>query len=252
MIQCPLCSVYFMFYAWAENWIHVSNLTQRIKTDGHFDLVCQVFYFLPSVVQHVPHTKDGTEGVVFRVVVTALDLLPRHRGREVPPKQNRTETSFLCFVHKWFNNTYTCARLCGLPGDIEEWKTNAVFDEDGEIVHIQHRLAGKGNQEKGAERWRMSQHTQEYLCVRVVFVRLCVSLIHCTFLLGWTPSLNLAITPCVVRGLQANSRYCPWVEEDRSNVGMKCRISKIVPQMKEKIHSNLTVTVGHIISELFK
>lgn len=55
-------------------------------------------------------------------------------------------------VCKRFNNTYMCAWLCGLPGDIEEWKTNAVFDEDGEIVHVQHRLAGKGEQEKGAER----------------------------------------------------------------------------------------------------
>lgn len=64
-------------------------------------------------------------------------------------------------------------------------------------------------------------HTRISVCVRVVFVCLCVSVIHCTFLLGWTPSLNLAITLCVVRGLQANSRYCPCVKEDRSNVGMK-------------------------------
>lgn len=30
---------------------------------------------------------------------------------------------------------------CDLPGDIEEWKANTVLDEDGEVVHIQHRCA---------------------------------------------------------------------------------------------------------------
>lgn len=33
-----------------------------------------------------------------------------------------------------------CVWVCDLPGDIEEWKTNTVFDEDGEVVHVQHRF----------------------------------------------------------------------------------------------------------------
>lgn len=36
-----------------------------------------------------------------------------------------------------------CTPVCDLPGDIEEWKTNTVFNEDGEVVHIQHRFAGE-------------------------------------------------------------------------------------------------------------
>lgn len=41
---------------------------------------------------------------------------------------------------------YVCVRLpvCDLPGDIEERETNTVFDEDGEVVHIQHRFARGG------------------------------------------------------------------------------------------------------------
>lgn len=29
------------------------------------------------------------------------------------------------------------------PGDVEERETNAVLDEDGEVVHVQHGVAGK-------------------------------------------------------------------------------------------------------------
>lgn len=34
---------------------------------------------------------------------------------------------------------------CDPPGDVEERKADAVFDEDGEVVHVQHRLSGKDN-----------------------------------------------------------------------------------------------------------
>lgn len=32
---------------------------------------------------------------------------------------------------------------CSRPGDVEEWKTNTIFDEDSEVVHIEHGFAGK-------------------------------------------------------------------------------------------------------------
>ncbi len=30
-----------------------------------------------------------------------------------------------------------------VPGDIKEWETNTVLDEDGEVVHIQHGCTGE-------------------------------------------------------------------------------------------------------------
>lgn len=51
------------------------------------DLICQISDALPSVVQHVPHTKDGAGGVVLWVVVTVLDLFSCHCSREVPSKE---------------------------------------------------------------------------------------------------------------------------------------------------------------------
>lgn len=69
-----------------------------MKSEGHLrrkkkiiverdpDLICQVSNVLPSVVQHVPHTKDGTERVLLWMVVTAPDLLCCHCGGKVPSK----------------------------------------------------------------------------------------------------------------------------------------------------------------------
>lgn len=65
-----------------------------------------------------------------------------------------------------------CVRLCGLPGDIEERKTNAVFDEDGEIVHVQHRLAGrrKRKREQNGEKCHI---THKSICAYVLSLCVC-------------------------------------------------------------------------------
>lgn len=31
--------------------------------------------------------------------------------------------------------------VCDPPGDIKQWEANAVFDENGEVCHLQHRRA---------------------------------------------------------------------------------------------------------------
>lgn len=57
---------------------------------------------------------------------------------------------------------FSCVWLCDLPGDIEEWKTNTVFDEDGEVVHIQHRFAWKDNR-KGRVRMTTEAFNARYV-----------------------------------------------------------------------------------------
>lgn len=45
-----------------------------------------------------------------------------------------------------------CLYACGLPGDVEEWKANAVLDEDGKVFHIQHWFAEEDVDREGAVR----------------------------------------------------------------------------------------------------
>lgn len=75
--------------------------------------------------------------------------------------------------------------LCWLnpPGDVEEREANAVLDEDGEVVHIQHRVAGKDNRRR---RFWGQAEASRMCCV-------CVDVLHLLiFLLSRAPSLDLA------------------------------------------------------------
>lgn len=60
------------------------------------DLICQISDALPSVVQHVPHTKDGAVGVFLRMVVTALDLFSGHCRGKVPSKERSCRFGNTC------------------------------------------------------------------------------------------------------------------------------------------------------------
>lgn len=105
---------------------------------------------------------------------------------------------------------------CDPPGDVEERKADAVFDEDGEVVHVQHRLSGKDN---GRESRAAPFHVIPcaLTAVRVLFcsfvcVFVCAQVVHFAFLLGRAPSSDLTPTLGFVRGgLEANSCYCPCV-----------------------------------------
>lgn len=41
--------------------------------------------------------------------------------------------------------------LMNPPGEVEERETNAVFDEDGKVIHIQHGIAGKDDRRRHEE-----------------------------------------------------------------------------------------------------
>lgn len=72
------------------------------------------------------------------MVVAVLNLLSRHRGGKIP-----SETEAVGFK---IRNEAACNELGCLmdpPDDVEERETNAVLDEDGEVIHIQHGNAGK-------------------------------------------------------------------------------------------------------------
>lgn len=69
------------------------------------------------------------------------------------------------------------------PGDVEERETNAVFDENGEVIHIQHGAAGKDS--TGRLVRRTSEKFPGSVCV-------CVHVLHLiAVLLSWAPSLDL-------------------------------------------------------------
>lgn len=55
-----------------------------------WNLVSESGHRLPRVAQHVPHTKDGAEGVLLWMVSTVSDLSGRHGGREVSSEWDKT------------------------------------------------------------------------------------------------------------------------------------------------------------------
>lgn len=60
------------------------------------DLIRQVSDLLACVVQHIPHTEYGAEGVLLRVVFATLNLLARHRGGKIPPEAGKKENVGVC------------------------------------------------------------------------------------------------------------------------------------------------------------
>lgn len=58
-----------------------------------------------------------------------------------------TKNDILCI------NLLICVRCtCDPPGDVEERKANAVFDEDGEVFHVQHWFAEEDVDREGGVR----------------------------------------------------------------------------------------------------
>lgn len=109
------------------------------------------------------------------------------------------------------------------PGDVEEWEADAVFDEDGEVVHIQHRLTGKDNRRRGLK-WTSWG-----------FQDVCVHILHIVILLlRWTPSgdLTLAIGVVdVVFGREADSCNCTCAMYKQGGVTSRA-VKRFKPQLR--------------------
>lgn len=135
-------------------------------------------------------------------------LVPQSASRTTNPS-----VSALPFTR--LHSTFQCPRrwLCDPPGDVEERKANAVFDEDGEVVHVQHRLSGKeGHQQREQSRVTPRRSVHSNSCASLVWLVslcMCARVVHFAFLLGRTPASDFTPALCFVRGLEANSRYCP-------------------------------------------
>lgn len=96
------------------------------------------------------------------------------------------------------------------PGDVEEREADAVFDEDGEVVHIQHWLAGKDNRRR---RLRRTSRGLQDVCAHILHMLI--------VLLRWTPSSDL--TPAggvvdVVFRREADSRDCTCAMYEQGGV----------------------------------
>lgn len=109
------------------------------------------------------------------------------------------------------------------PGDVEEREADAVFDEDGEVVHIQHRLTGKDNRRR---QWsRTSRGFQD------VFAHILHVLI---VLLRWTPSSDLTLASGVVDvvfGREADSRNCTCAMYEQGRVTSRA-VKRVTPQRR--------------------
>lgn len=104
--------------------------------------------------------------------------------------------------------------LCWLvnpPGDVEEREANAVFDEDGEVIHIQHRTAGKGNRRRRVRRTGRGFWDLRAPALHVVI-----------FPLSWTPSLDFTLALGAVGTIEADSRNCTCVTENRERRDVAC------------------------------
>lgn len=57
------------------------------------------------------------------------------------------------------------------PGNVEERKTNAVLDEDGEVTHVQHGSAGKDDRRQVRRtRERLPGYVCVCVCVRPAYI----------------------------------------------------------------------------------
>ena len=89
-----------------------------------------------------------------------FNLLSCHRGGKIAPETERRG-----FV---IRNRVGVTSLPDPPGDVEERETNAVFDEDGEVFHIQHGVSvkGDGNRQVARTRERLPGSVRAHLTCR--------------------------------------------------------------------------------------
>lgn len=132
--------------------------------------------------------------------------------------------------------TCMCVCMCDRPGNIEEWKANTVFNEDGKVFDIKHRFA-----EEDVDRERAVRITIEYFNERnntwCRSISVCTSVcksytLTLSFSAGHHPSISHL--PFVsLKDLRQTPVITPGVREEREE---NCSKSEILGHLKGDNH----------------